>query len=101
LQTSWIVEQLRLQVEALVAAVVVTGPTTTQAFWQFMAVVSQETKQAVEVDVRGDNCGWGAGSTVCDDCASTGRSACPKATKAAAATNRTRKAYRMAGSVLH
>src|SRR5260370_1409457 len=50
LQTSCWVVQLRVQ-GALPAGfrVPVVGPTTTQAFWQFITWVSQATKQAVDV----------------------------------------------------
>ena len=41
----------------------VVGPTTTQAFWQFMTCVSQATKHAVDVcdDIKGvgvNGTGW-------------------------------------------
>jgi hypothetical protein len=50
LQTSCWVVQLRVQGELPAGfRVPVVGPTTTQAFWQFITWVSQATKQAVDV----------------------------------------------------
>ena len=50
LQTSCWVVQLRVQGELPAGfRVPVAGPTTTQAFWQFITWVSQATKQAVDV----------------------------------------------------
>jgi hypothetical protein len=51
LQTSCEVVQLRLQALAEEGLVVTAAlaPTTIQAFWQFMACVSQPTTQAVDV----------------------------------------------------
>jgi hypothetical protein len=79
LQTSWVVVQLRLQApadEELVAAAAL-APTTMQAFWQFLAWVSQPTTQAVDVceEIKGVGT-TGTGCTIPVDkelcCACTG-----------------------------
>ena len=48
---------------------VATGPITTHEFWQFIAWVSQVTRQDVMVDVCGNNCGGGGGVGTTTFCA--------------------------------
>jgi hypothetical protein len=73
LQTSCWVVQLREHGAVPAGLGVVTGPTTTQVFWQFMSCVSQLTKQAV--DAGDDSNGVGASGIGATCCASRIRSA--------------------------
>src|ERR1700737_1480125 len=72
LQTSCWVLQLRVQAEPAAGfRVPVVGPTTTQAFWQFIACVSQVPEQAVDAcgEIKGvgvSGTGWtSSGVTIC------------------------------------
>jgi hypothetical protein len=72
LQTSCWVLQLRVQAEPAAGfRVPVVGPTTTQAFWQFMACVSQVPEQDVDAcgEIKGvgvSGTGWTSpGVTIC------------------------------------
>jgi hypothetical protein len=80
LQTSCWVVQLRVQGELPAGFRVPVGdPTTTQAFWQFMACVSQVPEQAVDIcdDINGvgvSGTGWTSpGVTICPGTACASR----------------------------
>ena len=80
LQTSCWVLQLRVQAEPAAGfRVPVVGPTTTQAFWQFMACVSQVPEQDVDAcgEIKGvgvSGTGWTSpGVTICPGTACASR----------------------------